>query len=220
MEDDRDQRFVQSSSEGKWWPFMQHDFWLQTPRVFQSFPMHTFYGMKGQQPWGWGRQPENFSLDVFPAMCGIFHWGGFPMIAKWLPQPKSVSRDDIGWTWKPISKCLCGLSETSRAHHVLSTPPDPYLLQMFHDGCQDFPPAIWTMSQMTNWQTMFPEPWCTTVLLWWKTARACKVLTVMGPCCLWPHIQSSQFWVLLKCRHWIWINFDQWATAIVVSKHE
>lgn len=168
------------------WPFMEHNFGLQTPSVSQSFPGHTRLGMKGQQPWG-EADSQRISHWMFSLHWVDFSTDGFPVIATWLPPPKSVSWGDIGWTWKP-----CGLLEARRAPHILSTPPDPYLLQMFHDGCQDFPPTIWTMSQMTNWQTIFPEPWYTSALFWWKSARACKVLMVMGACCLLPHIQSSR----------------------------
>lgn len=165
-----------------------HGAQLRAPnsKCLSKFPRAYPFGDEGTTALRWGRQPENFSLDVFPALSGFFHW--------WISSDSNVASSAqiciMGWHW--VNMETCGLLEARRAPHILSTPPDPYLLQMFHDGCQDFPPTIWTMSQMTNWQTIFPEPWYTSALFWWKSARACKVLMVMGACCLLPHIQSSR----------------------------
>lgn len=44
-------------------------------------------------------------------------------------------------------------------------------------------------------------------------------LIVMGPCWLWPHIQSSPSGVLLIPSHWVLIYFYQPATAIMGLEH-
>lgn len=158
-----------SDSERKRRPFLQnYFFWLQTPRRFQGSPVRTCYGMGTRSP-----ECETDSRKVA-------RWTG-PSTKRIFPQPEVASsapicimgRHCLGEHGKPSLPASAGSRKRGNLSRCLATSPDqlvcPCLLQMFSDGCQDFPPTIGTIGQITIGkrnvfnQSLFVDP-CTTVM--------------------------------------------------------
>lgn len=142
-----------SDSERKRRPFLQnYFFWLQTLRRFQRSPVHTCYGMGTRSP-----ECETDSRKVARWMV--------PSTKRIFPHPEVASsapifimgRHCLGEHGKASLHASAGSRKRGNLSRCLATSPDqlvcPCLLQMFSDGCQDFPPTIGTIGQITSWQT-------------------------------------------------------------------